>query len=652
MRRILLVLASFCLAATATSGAQSPQTQQPPVFRGGVELVTLDVTVIDKDGNPIRGLKPEDFVVTLDKQPRPVRVLDFLESGSAAGSTAEARQTTNQTGQPPPARPRGRTIVLLFDDLSYKPGPGKALLVAAERMLGTFDIDDLIGITTTSGLGPTVNPTRDRAALVAALHDKRMIGRNDNMTAPFYIAVDEAIEIDRGMPRETLDVVAGRECGEVGIPTDVCKPMVESAGRAYAQQVTHSTAMQLSAFQQLMGLLKKASAPKVVIALSAGVAIGTELDLQRQLEPLGRAAAEDGVQFYALSELPDSIDMSDRNPARSAARVQEGRFLNSGAQTVAENAGGTAFLVVGQADRFFKRIETETSGFYQLGVEAPMVTDKHRYFSTKVSVKASGATVRVNREALLASVTPESVPIAEQLKATLAQGGVAFGVPIALGAAQRRDPSSNALQLGVNVQVPASVEGPLVTMYGLVNEAGQVTQAGRRDVPAPKPGEDYQLAFPVQVEPGKYRLRFVVADAKNNIGSVEHNVTAGLAHFGPFSVSDLFTTWASADGQQRFLALERLPAGAETIAASLELYPDNAAGPAPPIVVRFTLTAPGSETALVEREITPALIGTTRQATTELPVDDLQPGAYTIHATVVEASNVIGTVTATIRKGQ
>ena len=180
-------------------------------------------------------------------------------------------------------------------------------------MLGTFDVDDLIGITTTSGLGPTVNPTRDRAALIAALHDKKMIGRNDDITAPFYIAIDEAIDIDRGLPRETLGMLSPpANVRKLGIPIDQCTPMVEGAGRAYAQQVTHRTAMQLAAFQQLMGLLKLAPAPKIVIALSAGVAIGTELDLQRQLAPLGRAAAEDGVQFYALSELPDQIDMCDR----------------------------------------------------------------------------------------------------------------------------------------------------------------------------------------------------------------------------------------------------------------------------------------------------------------------------------------------------
>ena len=419
MRRIVLVPASFCLAAIASPRAQTPQTQPQPVFRGGVDLVTLDVTVIDKDGKPVRGLKPEDFVVTLEKQPRPVRVLDFLEFGSAAGSTAEARQTTNQPGQAQTARRGGRIIVILFDDLSYKPGPGKALLVAAERMIGTFDIDDLIGVTTTSGLGPTVNPTRDRAAVLAALHDKKMIGRNNDLTAPFYIAVDEAIDIDRGMPRETLDLVAARECPEIGVPVNCCTPMVGNAGRAYAQQVTHSTAMQLAAFQQLMGLLKTAPSPKVVIALSAGVAIGTELDLLRQLSPLGRAAAESGVQFYALSELGDDVDLSERTQGRAAARRQESRFLELGRTDRRRERRRHRVPGRWPGGSILQAHRSRDVGFYRLGVEAPVLTDKRRYLATKVSVKASGATVRVNREALLASVAPEAVPIAEQLKTTL-----------------------------------------------------------------------------------------------------------------------------------------------------------------------------------------------------------------------------------------
>ena len=83
MRCVAFLLASTCVVLVAAARAQTPQ----PVFRGGVDLVTLDVTVVDKDGQPIRGLKAEDFVVTLEKQARPVRALDFLEFGSAAASS-------------------------------------------------------------------------------------------------------------------------------------------------------------------------------------------------------------------------------------------------------------------------------------------------------------------------------------------------------------------------------------------------------------------------------------------------------------------------------------------------------------------------------------------------------------------------------------
>ena len=85
-------------AATVAGSALVAQSPQQPVFRGGVELVTIDVTVVDKDGKPVPGLKPEDFVVSLQGQPRPVRALDFLEFGtpSAAIAPVPARQTTNE----------------------------------------------------------------------------------------------------------------------------------------------------------------------------------------------------------------------------------------------------------------------------------------------------------------------------------------------------------------------------------------------------------------------------------------------------------------------------------------------------------------------------------------------------------------------------
>jgi len=60
----LIVLAGF------DGGAQGPQTQTPPSFGTGIELVVIDATVLSRDGAPAEGLGTDDFVVTVDGSPR------------------------------------------------------------------------------------------------------------------------------------------------------------------------------------------------------------------------------------------------------------------------------------------------------------------------------------------------------------------------------------------------------------------------------------------------------------------------------------------------------------------------------------------------------------------------------------------------------
>jgi hypothetical protein len=187
-------------------------------------------------------------------------------------------------------------------------------------------------------------------------------------------------------------------------------------------------------------------------------------------------------------------------------------------------------------------------------------------------------------------------------------------------------------------------------MYALLDEADKIAQSGRREVAVPPNDESYQLAFPVPIDAGQYRLRFAVADAKGGIGGVEQTVVAGLRKFGSLGVSDLLTVWTAADGQQRFLALERLPDSATTIGASLELYPDDTTHPPTDVIVEFALLKLGSQTPLVERSVTPSLAGRALTAVADIPVDDLAPGAYVIRATVLQDGVAAGTVSTTVRK--
>ena len=629
-----------------------PPQQQAPVFRAGVELVALDVNVVDRDGKPVTGLKPEDFVVTLSGQVRPVRTFDYATFGGAPPSelTATSRETTNDISRAATTSRGGRIVIVLIDDLAARPGQGKSLMVAAERMLNTLDLSDLVGLATTSGQGPVVTPTRDRAALLAALKSKGVVGRNENVTAPFFITEIEALNAFGSVTGMTgsLAQAMGRECAIFNFG-DACPDMVKGAAKRLYSDVLHRTTSQLVAYRSIITALKAAPPPRVVIALTPGLL--PNFDGNMDLKQVTLAAAEAGVQFYALTETPDDVDAGDINGERAQARREEGASLTTGVHELAIAAGGEAFNVIGQADRFFKRIIAETSGVYRLGVDAPTSIKRDRVIDAKVKVNRDGVTLRFNRHALLKSTAPDAVPIDDALRARLAQGGVAYGVPIALATALRRERAGDRVELGVNALMPANAPGPLTTMFTLVNEAGQAVQAGKKSATQTTASEDYRVALGIPIAPGVYRLRVAVADAAGNIGSVETSVDATLKKIGRFTVSELFLTWSGADATPRFLALETIPADAATLRVALELYPDDSAA-VDDVSVRFELVLAGASSAALTDDARAIQDGTLLSAGVDAPVKDLAAGVYTVKATILESGKEIGVATTVIRKAR
>ena len=87
MRAMIATLMSGLLVVSA----QPPQTQEPaqtvsPAAPKGVvkfgattQLVVVDVTVKDKSGNPIKGLKPADFNITEDGKKQDIKIFTFQE---------------------------------------------------------------------------------------------------------------------------------------------------------------------------------------------------------------------------------------------------------------------------------------------------------------------------------------------------------------------------------------------------------------------------------------------------------------------------------------------------------------------------------------------------------------------------------------------
>jgi VWFA-related protein len=112
-------LGASVVAAASLLGAQQPPAQTQPTFRTGVEIVQLDVSVLDKDRRPVRGLSADDFTVTVDGKPRPVVSFTAFDVPDPEPVTAAWMRdvapdvVSNDTA----AR---RVIVILMDDVVEK----------------------------------------------------------------------------------------------------------------------------------------------------------------------------------------------------------------------------------------------------------------------------------------------------------------------------------------------------------------------------------------------------------------------------------------------------------------------------------------------------------------------------------------------------
>src|SRR5688572_19738546 len=80
---VMATVTALCAGTWSVISAQQSGTGKPPTFRSGVELVTVDVTVLDRQGHPLKGLAPADFVVTVGGQPRRVVSAEFVDVTAA-----------------------------------------------------------------------------------------------------------------------------------------------------------------------------------------------------------------------------------------------------------------------------------------------------------------------------------------------------------------------------------------------------------------------------------------------------------------------------------------------------------------------------------------------------------------------------------------
>jgi VWFA-related protein len=704
-------LVLFAMAVAPVLGAQQSQ----PTFRTGVSLVTVDVSVLDSNGKPVPGLTPADFEIKINGKVRPVKVLTFVEAAAELGPAAAAvvpkmpgvaqgarqgTQVVTNEGVIAAQKQKGedRVFVLLVDDLSFAPMRGKSLFLAAKNFVNSLPASDVVGLATTSGTA-AVNPTTDRTKVRSGLDHaageasdfqsltptgrEAAFSGDPGADADGSVGVHQALEIAQGN-NEALKTAIANACFEgartavdstvleVLIAENQCASQVNKQANTIAALVRQTTRRQVDSYVSVIDAMKAASGLRHLVVLSDGVAIGRDAT---QLFPVAKAAAAAGVQVSVLMEERDlSLTdpgrrprvASDRPPpitdtGAAQRRIEDNKMYLAGAQQLAEMTGGQFHRIIGQPAPFFERVRNASKAVYRLGVEPEAGADLSQVRNVEAKVSRKGVFVHANRHGV-AAVAPAAAAgfttTDDKLKAAIGTGQSHGAVPLRVATSLRRSEKGTALDLNVSAEVPASVRGPLIAVFGLVKDTdalGAMT-SGRREIPVPAAGAPFQLSLSLPVTSGSYHLRLAVADATGALGALAVPVEAVLNAMGPLAASDLMTAWVDSAGKPHLFALEEIPAAATSVQAMLELYAPagGAAGVLDAmkndVQVEVSLTKSGETDPIEERTVVPQLSNGVLRTIVEFPIADLAAGTYRLRARVETGGQTAGSVIATIRK--
>jgi VWFA-related protein len=148
-RSVCALICAVTLALADAGASQDPQkpppeTQKPadqpeqPIFRAKVNLVRVDVSVSDRDGEPLDSLQPSDFLVKEDGLPQAVETVQFVQlTGATPVNQRESIDIRSaEHAAVEAAKDDVRLFVLFLDDYHVDKAP--QIMIPLRRTLKTF----------------------------------------------------------------------------------------------------------------------------------------------------------------------------------------------------------------------------------------------------------------------------------------------------------------------------------------------------------------------------------------------------------------------------------------------------------------------------------------------------------------------------------
>jgi len=655
-----LLAAFITVALTAVAAAQNPPapaaappaqtppattTQEPvqgPTFRTGIELVTVDVAVVDRNGRPVETLGAAEFSVKIDGEVRRVVTAElFKVDVEAAKKQVDDKSETFYTSNLTP--PNGRSIVIAVDQTSIRPGSLRPIMAAAAKFLDQLSPLDQVAFMTFPEPGPRVGFTRDKLRLRRAMEG--LIGQQAPVTraGQFNIGDFEAVAIEKRRDQLVLRAVMQRECHTVD-PARLaqCEKDVVNEASQIVRRLREDSDQSLRGLQNIIERLSFIDGGKSLILISQGLVVDDSSELRGIVQAAGASRTAINVMLVDLNR--GDITISERPPSEA----QDRRMQSDGLEALATMSRGSLFHIAGTGEPIFDRLASEISAYYVLGVEQRPTDargDRHRI---DVEVRRRDVTVRSRQAFVLSPTFAKRGSAQDHLRDALVSPFAVSGVPVRVTTFAQQDPGSEKVRLTISAQVgqPGTKPAPYTVGYLVIDDSNQVVgNFATQMMLSPGAGsenEPLQFVRGLLVDPGLYSLRFGVVDGEGRRGSVIRDVSAWKMAGEPLAIGDLIVGNIPTAGQGVRAEVEPFVT-TDGVAAYLELY-SNAATTWERATVTFEIADNADSPALLTfpAQMAAGAQPTWRVASGIVGARALPPGRYVARAQIQQAGKPVG----------
>ncbi len=634
MQRLVSIATCAVGVAVLTAGlaGQDRQETPPAVFRAGVDVVDVDVSVLDRHRLPVRGLTASDFTILEDGKPRPVTAFAEVSLPPRAMPPARWMADVAPDVHANDVSREGRLLVILMDRSIGLEHHADAVRIA-EAAVDQLRPGDLAAVAF-STFGIPQNFTSDRARLLAAIRRPAA-----NLPAG-----------DPGSPGECY-------CGACSLET--------VSGIAEA-------------------LLPVRQRRKVLFYVGSNIAIqstgrcGGVIAAERDRAIRALQAANVTVYTFDPSGLPTLLaSASASSPPQ--ARPQMANLIRRGnLEILPGHTGGRLIADPIRATEQVSDVFRESDAYYVMGFSPASAGTRPRFHDIRVKVNRRDVTVQARRgyygpgaatpadepkRRKNETRTSSAPPVSEALESAIAGLWPRTDVFLSMTAVPIAAPDLRSATIAMVLHVredldePGSADDvagaalaarPVTVLAGAFDRNGRAletssaTMTVRQDVRPGRPLE-YEVVSRLAVPPGRYEVRAAVEDAqRGRTGSV----------YGYVDVPDYAKAPVSMSGILLEADPPRVPEAAAAFADLVPVRPTAQRAFAPADrVIAFTriyqgvsrAMMPGYVTAEIrddrdtsvfhsESRVLPAQFGASRgmDFSVELPVARLRPGEYVL----------------------